>query len=320
MAEETRNPTWDIPLGLIGSMSLISVVYCLMVLALPMMVKYTKIYRGMSTCMVITSNVSRNDVASKEEGSKAMGLFLLRPWLVAMSIADSMLVLLHYYLGDATYDFVHLGLQDLEKAEGVYRWSDPITLISRLDMSDPLHLYPNDSTALTVVSIKLKGTENYQNFLDDSYMQIRSSILSREVLPNVISSYATISSEESHGVASGSIYGSSQRNQASTFGSNVPNRGNFQRGRSSNTHPRPNNLNNNRQSGGSGLVCENYRFNGHLIDRCFKIIGYPADFGNLDKILKRKMFQIIMLLGLVHLLGLLRNKWLSISLQRFQVE
>ncbi|GJX31717.1 cationic amino acid transporter 8, vacuolar [Tanacetum coccineum] len=81
MAEETRNPTWDIPLGLIGSMSLISVVYCLMVLALPMMVKYTKIYRdaafsfafenikmkwakyvvrlcalkGMSTCMVITS-------------------------------------------------------------------------------------------------------------------------------------------------------------------------------------------------------------------------------------------------------------------------
>ncbi|GJX43867.1 ribonuclease H-like domain-containing protein [Tanacetum coccineum] len=39
---------------------------------------------------------------------------------------------------------------------------DPVTLISKLDMSDPLHLHPNDSTALTVVSIKLKGTENYQ--------------------------------------------------------------------------------------------------------------------------------------------------------------
>ncbi|GJW15158.1 ribonuclease H-like domain-containing protein [Tanacetum coccineum] len=38
--------------------------------------------------------------------------------------------------------------------------------------------------------------------LDDSYMQIRSSILSREVLPNVRSAYATISSEESHRVAS----------------------------------------------------------------------------------------------------------------------
>ncbi|GJV55832.1 hypothetical protein Tco_1456837 [Tanacetum coccineum] len=34
--------------------------------------------------------------------------------------------------------------------------------------------------------------------LDDSYMLIRSSILSREVLPDVISAYATISSEESH--------------------------------------------------------------------------------------------------------------------------
>ncbi|GJT82044.1 ribonuclease H-like domain-containing protein [Tanacetum coccineum] len=39
---------------------------------------------------------------------------------------------------------------------------DPVTLISRLDISNPLHLHPNDSTALTVVSIKLKGTENYQ--------------------------------------------------------------------------------------------------------------------------------------------------------------
>ncbi|GJZ72469.1 ribonuclease H-like domain-containing protein [Tanacetum coccineum] len=39
---------------------------------------------------------------------------------------------------------------------------DPVTLISKLDISDPLHLHPNDSTALTVISIKLKGTENYQ--------------------------------------------------------------------------------------------------------------------------------------------------------------
>ncbi|GKB41018.1 zf-CCHC domain-containing protein, partial [Tanacetum coccineum] len=37
-----------------------------------------------------------------------------------------------------------------------------VTLISKLDISDPLHLHPNDTTALTVVSIKLKGTKNYQ--------------------------------------------------------------------------------------------------------------------------------------------------------------
>ncbi|GKC68378.1 hypothetical protein Tco_1100976, partial [Tanacetum coccineum] len=65
--------------------------------------------------------------------------------------------------------------------------------------------------------------------LDDTYMQIRSSILSRETLPDVKSVYAIISSKESHMVASGSISGTSQRSQTSTFTANVPNRGNFQR-------------------------------------------------------------------------------------------
>ncbi|GJR02562.1 ribonuclease H-like domain-containing protein [Tanacetum coccineum] len=213
---------------------------------------------------------------------------------------------------------------------GDYYIDDPVTLISRLDISDPMHLHPNDSIALTIVSIKLKGTENYQVWscamilaldgknksgfidgsckrsntnevldrqwdrvnvvlgwilnsflmgLDDSYMQIRSSILSREVLPDVRSAYATISREESHRVASGSIVCSFQRNQASAFVSNVPNRNNFQRSnQNSNNGPRPNNLNNNRQCRGFALVCENCGFNGHSIDRCFKIIGYPANF------------------------------------------
>ncbi|GJS93013.1 ribonuclease H-like domain-containing protein [Tanacetum coccineum] len=214
---------------------------------------------------------------------------------------------------------------------------DSIIRISKLDISDPLHLHPNDTTALTVVSIKPKGTKNYQVWscamllalegknkigfidasckrsntyevlgkqakhvweelketydkvdgsimiglhnqintlkqngssiadyyhklnalwkqydamielpkcvcnaskgfkkhnqllklmqflmgLDDSYMQIRSSFLSRETLPDVRSAYATISSEESHRVAVGSIAGSSQRNQTSAFVSNM---------------------------------------------------------------------------------------------------
>ncbi|GKB47702.1 ribonuclease H-like domain-containing protein [Tanacetum coccineum] len=146
---------------------------------------------------------------------------------------------------------------------------DPVTLISRLDISDPLHLHRNDSIALTVVSIKLKGTKNYQVWscamllalegknktgfidgsyrrsntdelkalwkqfdpmvelpkcicnasesfkkhnqlmklmqflmrLDDSYMQIISSFLSRELLHDVRSAFATISSEKFHRVA-----------------------------------------------------------------------------------------------------------------------
>ncbi|GKC87133.1 ribonuclease H-like domain-containing protein [Tanacetum coccineum] len=113
-----------------------------------------------------------------------------------------------------------------------------VTRISKLDISDPVHLHPNDTTALTVVSIKLKGTKNYQvwsyamllalegknkiGFIDvlvKDLIQMRflvnseiGSILSRETLPDVRSFYATISSEASHRVAVGSIAGSSQRN------------------------------------------------------------------------------------------------------------
>lgn len=43
MAEETKNPSKDIPIGLLGSMSIITVIYCVMALALSMMQKYTDI-------------------------------------------------------------------------------------------------------------------------------------------------------------------------------------------------------------------------------------------------------------------------------------
>ncbi|GJY83844.1 ribonuclease H-like domain-containing protein [Tanacetum coccineum] len=85
------------------------------------------------------------------------------------------------------------------------------------------------------------------------------------------------------------VLGTSQSLRTTTFASNVPNRTNSQRGQTSNnsfrpntvnnTGPRPNNSNVNRQTRGLGLVCENYGFNGHTIDRCFKLIGYPPDFG-----------------------------------------
>ncbi|GJS53329.1 ribonuclease H-like domain-containing protein [Tanacetum coccineum] len=155
---------------------------------------------------------------------------------------------------------------------------DFVTRISKLDISDPLHLHPNDTTALIVVSIKLKGTENYQvwscamflalegknkigfidgsckrsntdevlgkqwdmvnngSFIADYYHKLNAlwkqydgmielpkcvCNASEETLPDVRSAYATISSEESHIVAVGSIVGSSQRNQASAFVSNL---------------------------------------------------------------------------------------------------
>ncbi|KAJ0596006.1 putative RNA-directed DNA polymerase [Helianthus annuus] len=36
-----------------------------------------------------------------------------------------------------------------------------VTLISKLDIGDPLYLHPSDSSALTIVNLKLKGTDNY---------------------------------------------------------------------------------------------------------------------------------------------------------------
>jgi APA family basic amino acid/polyamine antiporter len=43
MAEETRNPARDIPIGLVGSMSITTIAYCLMAVTLCLMVPYTKI-------------------------------------------------------------------------------------------------------------------------------------------------------------------------------------------------------------------------------------------------------------------------------------
>ncbi|KAJ0846564.1 putative retrotransposon Copia-like protein [Helianthus annuus] len=44
------------------------------------------------------------------------------------------------------------------------------TLISKLDIGDPLYLHPCDSSSLTIVSIKLKGTKN--DFVWSSAMRL----------------------------------------------------------------------------------------------------------------------------------------------------
>ncbi|GJV29263.1 ribonuclease H-like domain-containing protein [Tanacetum coccineum] len=122
-----------------------------------------------------------------------------------------------------------------------------VTLISRLDMSNPLHLHLNDSTAVIVVSVKLKRTEKYQvwscvmlltlegknkfGFIDGSYRRSNTGEVIRIQydIVNVVSAYDIISKEESHRVASISISETSQRSQTSAFTTNMPNRGNYQR-------------------------------------------------------------------------------------------
>ncbi|GJY83669.1 ribonuclease H-like domain-containing protein [Tanacetum coccineum] len=122
--------------------------------------------------------------------------------------------------------------------------------------------------------------------LDDSHMQIRSNILSRDPLPDAKGDYVLISGEESHrAVVTSSGARPSQRAQSSVFNSSINNRSVAQRSQTFGNTPRPNNAsrpNNNRNrrtTGGPTLVCENCGYNGHTIDRCFKLIGYPSDFG-----------------------------------------
>nr|GEV99078.1 ribonuclease H-like domain-containing protein [Tanacetum cinerariifolium] len=122
--------------------------------------------------------------------------------------------------------------------------------------------------------------------LDNSYMQIRSNILSRDPLPDVRGAYAIISSEESHRVVSSSNSRTSQRSQSFVFNSAVGNFiGNAQRSQTSGNTSRPSNVSrppsyvNRRTNGGPQLVCENCGYNGHTEDKCFRLIGYPINFG-----------------------------------------
>ncbi|GJW09636.1 hypothetical protein Tco_1575463 [Tanacetum coccineum] len=123
--------------------------------------------------------------------------------------------------------------------------------------------------------------------LDDTYMQLRSNILSRDPSPDAKGAYVLISSEESHrSVVTGSGARTSQRAQSSMFNLSVNNKSGVQRSQTfgNTTRPndntiRPNNNGNRRTVGGPSLVCEHCRFNGHTVDRCFKLIGYPSNFG-----------------------------------------
>ncbi|GJR27891.1 ribonuclease H-like domain-containing protein [Tanacetum coccineum] len=69
--------------------------------------------------------------------------------LIAMSV--------HNFVHNTPHNSVHITPHNSDDKEP----NNVVTIISKLDLSHPLHLHPNDSTTLTIVSIKLKGTENY---------------------------------------------------------------------------------------------------------------------------------------------------------------
>nr|GEX36895.1 ribonuclease H-like domain-containing protein [Tanacetum cinerariifolium] len=91
-----------------------------------------------------------------------------------------------------------------------------VTLIYKLDDSLPLHLHLNDSVALNVVSVKLKRTENYHVWSCALLLALDGKNKTGFIDGSCRSTYAIISSKESHRIATGSVFGTSQRNMPLT--------------------------------------------------------------------------------------------------------
>ncbi|GKC64546.1 hypothetical protein Tco_1097144 [Tanacetum coccineum] len=94
--------------------------------------------------------------------------------------------------------------------------------------------------------------------LDDVYQPIRSSILTREPLPDVKTAFSLISRKESHrGSSSGSV-----GTKVLVFAAKSPDN---------------NTYNKKKQNKNSNEICTNpsYGLPGHSIEKCYKIFGYP---------------------------------------------
>nr|GEU93973.1 ribonuclease H-like domain-containing protein [Tanacetum cinerariifolium] len=109
--------------------------------------------------------------------------------------------------------------------------------------------------------------------LNDVFQTIRSSLLSRETLPDVKDAFVIVSREESHrGIASssfGSVSGFVAK--SNNWSNNGNKRGNNKK--FANTVNGGNNIGHN-----PNLLCTNYEKVGHTIDICFDIIGYPPRY------------------------------------------
>ncbi|PWA81457.1 ribonuclease H-like domain-containing protein [Artemisia annua] len=109
--------------------------------------------------------------------------------------------------------------------------------------------------------------------LDDSFSALRSLILTTEPLPYVKSAFATLSRDDSH--INSQVASKSVKTGSAAFAAR-PNIGNAQ---NNNWNNNKNGNNNNRRFGRvSNLVRKHCNMNGHTIDRCFELVGYPSGF------------------------------------------
>ncbi|GKC32899.1 ribonuclease H-like domain-containing protein, partial [Tanacetum coccineum] len=110
--------------------------------------------------------------------------------------------------------------------------------------------------------------------LDQSYLAIRSNLLTREPLPSVKTAFSVISCEESHMNVTfvGITKPATTAFAAKTFDNKKKFNNNY-KGFGLNYNS---NSNNNNRGPNPNLKCTNCNKTGHTVDRCFESIGYPA--------------------------------------------
>ncbi|GKA65245.1 RNA-directed DNA polymerase, eukaryota, reverse transcriptase zinc-binding domain protein [Tanacetum coccineum] len=107
--------------------------------------------------------------------------------------------------------------------------------------------------------------------LDESYLAIKSNILTRETLPLAKATFAIICGEELH--RNGATKPAATAFVVKTFDNkSMPNNNsNFNKGSGSNS-------NSNNRGPNPNLKCTNCNKICHTVDRCFKLVGYPVGY------------------------------------------
>ncbi|GJY72121.1 ribonuclease H-like domain-containing protein [Tanacetum coccineum] len=161
-------------------------------------------------------------------------------------------------------------------------WSDLKETYDKVDGYDVFNLHKS------INSLNQNGAslaEYYNNLnslwkqfdamINESYLAIRSNILTREPLPLVKASFAVASGEESNRNVTtvGATKPTATAFAAKTFDNKrrSNNNNNFNIGSSSKS-------NSNNRGPNPNLKCTNYNKISHTIDRCFELVGYPAGY------------------------------------------
>ncbi|GKC59725.1 ribonuclease H-like domain-containing protein [Tanacetum coccineum] len=107
--------------------------------------------------------------------------------------------------------------------------------------------------------------------LDDSYLAIRSNILTRDPLPLVKPAFAIVSGEESHRNIN---YVRTTKPTATAFVAKTFDKKRF----NSNNKGSSSNSNSNNRGPNTNPKCTNCNKIGHTVDRCFELVEYPAGY------------------------------------------